>query len=187
MGRPMKNPPQTQEQMMAVMEQRKNNQLFSRNDAERSANEEAIGRIVQFASAGVQNVMLNKDRVRLDDTCRIQEITGEYLNTCAACGMTPSMTGLSMAIGCTLHAIDAHLRKYPDSESSAWFRYMKAVFAEILSQAMLSGKTVSIPSIFVLKACYNWKDDPGDDLTERSADDKADAKTIMEKYVDLPD
>jgi len=61
------------------------------------------------------------------------------------------------------------------------------VFADILSQTMLAGKSVAIPSIFVLKARYGWKDDPGVDMSEKNPTESVDAKTIMEKYSDLPE
>ena len=186
-GRRANNPPQTREQMLAVSKQKKAGMLYNQNEAEKSANEEAIGRIISFAQDGIANVIKTGGRVRLDDTQAVQAITWNYLDVCAETGMLPTLSGLSMAIGCTIHAIDDHMRRHPDSESTAWFRYMKTVFAEILSQAMLSGKTVSIPSIFVLKASYNWSDEPGEDIHEHDTGDKVDAKTIMEKYGDLPE
>ena len=187
-GRDPKYPPQTEEQIIAVGKQKAfGNKTYPSDEEERSANEEAIGRIVQFAFEGVQNVIANGGRIRLEDTEAIQAITYRYLDVCARSGMLPTMTGLAMAVGCTPAAMEDHRRRHPDSETSKWLRYMKDVFGEILAQSMLKGKTVAIPSIFALKAQYNWRDDPGDDLSERNGSDKVDPRTIMEKYSDLPE
>jgi len=187
-GQAPKYPPQTEEQMIAVGQKKKlQNNAYSHNESEKSANEEAIGRIVQFAFEGVQNVIENGGRIRLSDSEAVKAITYRYMDVCSRHGMLPTMTGLSMAIGCTLHSLEDHKRKHPDSETTAWLKYMKDVFAEILAQSMLAGKTVAIPSIFTLKAMYHWRDDPGLNLDDQERSDKVDAKTIMEKYSDLPD
>ena len=185
-GRRAKNPPATNEQIAERGNITKRNAGYvQKNSPDVSSNEEAINKIIRFAQEGIKNVINTGGRVRLDDTPTVQAITWNYLDVCSQNGMLPTLTGLSMAIGCTINAIDDHMRRHPDSESSAWFRYMKTVFAEILSQSMLSGKTVSIPSIFVLKASYNWRDDPREDVNDRDTSDKPDAKAIMEKYGDL--
>ncbi len=187
-GRPANNPPATNEQIAergAIA--KKTSSYVQKNSPDVSSNEEAINKIIHFAQEGIKNVIATGGRVRLDDTPTVQAITWNYLDVCSQNGMLPSLNGLSMAIGCTIHAIEDHMRRHPDSESTAWFKYMKTVFAEILSQAMLSGKTVSIPSIFVLKARYNWRDDQPEDIGDQDRKDKVDAKTIMEKYSDLPE
>ena len=187
-GRRPNNAPQTDEQIVATAKIRaRSNTTLARTEEARTANEESIGRIVQFASEGIQNVIQNGGRVRLDDAEAVKAITWHYLEVCSNNGMIPTMTGLSMAIGCTIHALNDHKRRHPDSETSAWLRYVKDIFAEILAQSMLNGKTVPIPSIFMLQAKYNWNDTPADDLDDNAETDKTDARTIMEKYSDLPE
>ena len=187
-GRKSKNSPATEEEIIAVGKQKAlQNPVYKGASLELSANEEAIGRIIGFAREGVENVIANGGKIRLDDAEAIKAITWRYLDICSKNGIPPSMTGLSMAIGCTIHALEDHKRRHPQSETTAWLNYIKDVFAEILSQTMLAGKSVAIPSIFVLKARYGWKDDPVDNLGEQKNTESVDAKTIMEKYSDLPE
>ena len=187
-GRRANNPPATNEQIVERGNRIKmNSRQIPKNTPDVSANEEAINRIVHFAQEGLKNVIANGGRVRLDDTPTVQAITWNYLDVCSQNGMIPTMTGLSMAIGCTINAVDDHMRRHPDSETTAWIRFVKNIFAEILAQSMLAGKTVPIPSIFVLKSRYNWRDDQPEDIGDQDRTDKMDAKTIMEKYGDLPE
>jgi len=187
-GRKAKNSPATEEQIVEVGRRKALvNPMYPSDPAELSANEEAIGRIISFAREGVENVIANGGKIRLDDTEAIKAITWRYLDICSRNGIPPSMTSFSMAIGCTIQAMNDYKRRHPQSETTAWLNYVKEVFADILSQTMLAGKSVAIPSIFVLKARYGWKDDPGVDMSEKNPTESVDAKTIMEKYSDLPE
>jgi len=182
-----KKKPMTNEQIMDMVQTKKMGQNVGKAAEWREANDAEISKILAMSLSGLYNVAEPQENISLNDTEAIKQITMRYMKACFSQSMIPSMTDIASSLGCTRAAIYFFMQQHPDHPSTAWFRHLSDVFGDVLAKAALSGATAGIPSIFVLKAKFGWREDADEMPRDDKSNDHMDADTIMDKYQDLPD
>ena len=154
-------------------------------DRDTSASEKVavtVGAITQ------QLIDFPAERISLRDANTVKATTYNYLKSCERIGIIPSKIGLSRALGISRTAIDAFVRRNPDSETGRFLSMAFDAFAEMLSANSLSGSVHPIVSIFLQKALYGFRDNSA--VIEQSELPEENSLTIEEieqRYADLPE
>ena len=127
-------------------------------------------------------------KIRLSDLTSVVTITKRYVSSCLRSGVIPSKSGLSRSLGFSRAGLNKFMAKNPESESTEYLQMVFDAFAEVLEMAALTGKTQPILSIFILKAVYNYSEQPEEiDVPYDPLDPKLTVEEILSKYGDLPD
>ena len=153
----------------------------------REQNDAEISKLIEISLAGLQNIAKGETHVTLSDTATVKWITLRYLEMCKEHSVIPSFVDLANAIGCTRQALYRFIKTHPDHPTTDWLLHLRDVFSDILAKSALNGATRDIPSIFVLKAKYGWREDADDMPQNDNTQEHLDADAIIEKYADLPD
>lgn len=177
--------PQTTQQMLITNEQHKPKKQSRREVIE--ANKDTISALVGSLADRLEAAERYDKRVNLRDTETVKDITLRYIRSCQISGVMPTMTGLSLAIGCSVEHMSRFMAKEPEQESAKWLRTVKQHFGDILGQASLDGAVAPIPAIFTLKANYGWRDDPEPEVQNNDGQEELSPDAIAAKWSDLPE
>lgn len=180
-----KSLPQTTHQMLVTNEQSKPKKYSRREIIE--ANKDTISALVGNLADRLEEAEKYDKRIDLRDTEAVKDITLRYIRSCQISGVMPTMTGLSLAIGCTVEHMSRFMAKNPDLDSAKWLRTVKQHFGDILGQASLDGAVAPIPAIFTLKANYGWRDDPEPEVQNNDGQEELTPDAIAAKWKDLPE
>ena len=182
-----KKPPMTEQQLATQADRRRSSNMIDKRAEAREQNDAELSKLIDISLAGLRNVASGEQGVALADTDTVKEITLKYMEMCRERSVIPSFTDLASAIGCTRQAFYAFIKAHPGHPTSNWLLHLRDVFSDILAKSALNGTTRDIPSIFVLKSKYGWREDVDDMPQNDNSQEQMDVETIMEKYKDLPD
>ena len=181
----MKSLPQTTQQMLVTNEASKPKKYSRREIIE--ANKDTISALVGNLADRLEEAEKYDRKIDLRDTEAVKDITLRYIRSCQISGVMPTMTGVSLALGCSAEHLSYFITHNPEQESAKWLRTVKQHFGDILGQASLDGAVAPIPAIFTLKANYGWKDDPEPEVQNNDGQEELTPDAIAAKYKDLPD
>ncbi len=186
--RPVKNPPMTDEQLATQADiKKKTTKMYSKANDWREVNDAELSKIIGISLTGLQNVADTQKHITLSDTEAVKDITMRYMQVCMEHSVIPSFVDVANAIGCTREAIYVFMKNHPDHETSKWFRHLRDVFSDVVAKCAMNGALAGIPTIFVLKSRFGWREDADDMPQKDVSKEHLDADTIVEKYQDLPD
>lgn len=162
MGRKPNNPPETLDEMTRAMLERKasrssESRLYSRSES-LAAVDGKISQIVANAAEDFSRSQQMAGKLSLSDTDRIAAQIQQFLQACAATATLPTVTGLCRSCGFSYEAVRKWLLQHPEHPTADLFQRFKELCADILQDGGLTGVTNSIVSIFLLKACHNFKE-----------------------------
>lgn len=184
-GRPVKNLPMTMEQMLVSNEERKPKKASRREVIE--ANKDTISALVGDLADRLEESEKYENRISLQDTEAVKDITLRYIRSCQISGVMPTMSGVALAIGIIPENMFRYMRLHKDSETTKWLQKCKTMFGDILGQASLDGAVAPIPAIFTLKANYGWRDDPEPEVQNNDGQEDLSPDAIAAKWQDLPE
>ena len=100
------------------------------------------------------------EKVPLNDDQRVQEVTLKYLRECSTLGVLPTVRGVAARLGVSRQALYDHNKRHPGSTFAKWLEDFSDLCGELTAQAAIEGVAAAVPSIFVLKSRYSWREAP---------------------------
>lgn len=190
---PAKLPPQAPGEMLKVEQDRRKNSKLYRAESAIFIDGEITDIVTETAT------QLEKARdmtpISLDQTERIQDITMEYVQACAAASTLPTMSGLGRALGLTRRSLYDCITRNSPRATANWLAIVKEAFAEMLEHGSLRNDLNSIVAIFLLKAHFGLHEGPTElvvsrgeqtDIADMTQEERQElAESIMQKYQDL--
>ena len=182
-----KKPPMTEQQLAVQADKRRSSSIMDKRSEMREQNDAELSKIIDISLAGLQNIAQGETHVTLSDTETVKWITLRYMEMCREHSVIPSFVDLANAIGCTRQNLYAFMKSHPGHPTTEWLRHLREVFSDILAKSALNGATRDIPSLFVLKCQFGWREDADDMPSNDNSQEHLNAEAIIEKYSDLPD
>ena len=182
-----KKPPMNKQQLATQADRRRSSSIMDKRSEMREQNDAELSKIIDISLAGLQNIAQGETHIALADTEAVKVITLQYLEMCREHSVIPSFVDLANAIGCTRQALYAFMKNHPGHPTTEWLQHLRDVFSDILAKSALNGATRDIPSLFVLKCQFGWREDADEVPKNDNSQEYLDAEAIMEKYADLPD
>lgn len=149
-------------------------------DAQRAA------RLVVSYDAARMREELRRGRkcVDLQDLAQVKERSMEFLAACEKAGRVPLWTGLvSRGFGLSRQYMLKWLNAHKGHETAEFLMALREAMADSLASAAISGSVSAIPSIFALKAVFDWKDAGEGDIQAVEVDgDELSAQDILRRY-----
>lgn len=169
------------DEMATEMSERETALFNTGTDAQRAA------RLVVSYDAARMREELRRGRqaVDLQDLQQVKERSVEFLAACEKAGRVPLWTGLvSRGFGLSRQYVHKWLNKHEGHETAEFLMALREAMADSLASAAISGSVAAIPSIFALKAVFDWKDAGENDLHDVGADDgdALDLRQILARY-----
>ena len=150
-------------------------------------NREIISGIVDGMKIQMEAATDPARRFPLTDEKRLNSVTKAYLEACASAGALPTVTGLAAACGRTRDS----LYKFADTHEDfrEWLENFSSMAGEAMGAAAIHGATAAIPSIFILKSRFGFKDVVSvEQVQPKSAlGSTVDPDTIAARYAELPE
>ena len=189
---PAKRTPQDTGQMLEVEQERRGNSKLYKAESALFVDGQITDLVTQTAdeleAAG------NMEPISLTDTDRVRAISMQYVRSCAEASTLPSISGLARALGLTRRAVYDCLDRGSPKDAARWFTLCRDAFSEMLETGSLRNSTNTITSIFLLKACYGYKEQPSEVVISQGSKSPYDGMTsdeaaaaIMQKYQDMVD
>lgn len=169
------------DEMAAELNERETALFNTGTDAQRAA------RLVVSYDAARMREELRRGRqaVDLQNIDQVKERSVEFLAACEKAGRVPLWTGLvSRGFGLSRQYVHKWLNKHEGHETAEFLLALREAMADSLASAAISGSVAAIPSIFALKAVFDWKDAGENDLHDVGADDgdALDLRQILARY-----
>lgn len=108
---------------------------------------EAISQIVASQTALMEKRSV---RINLNDLSDVRQAVKQYTDTCAECGVLPTMEGLAAILGHSRQNFYKYLRNHPDTETASFLDSLRTAWAAMRIAAADRGAASESISIFVL-------------------------------------
>lgn len=135
----------------------------------------------------------NGEKIPLNDDQRVQEVTLLYLRECSDLGVLPTVRGVAARLGVSRQGLYDFSKRHPGGTFAKWLEDFSDLCGELTAQAAIEGAAAPVPSIFVLKSRYGWREAPAQveigRLNQFNGDGRnADeiAAEVARKYAELP-
>lgn len=185
MPRHSKTQPQTKEEMIEVLEKKRETKVYKNT---RNAGNSRTENITELLNGAIKEfeASTHKERITLSDTESVKEQTFEYLGVCAEQGVLPDMQGLALSLGHTARNIYAYKKSKPESDTAIFLEMCGDLFSSLISAAANNGDINNIFAIFTQKAQHGWKETteiiltPNNPLGDVKSEDEL--KRLADKY-----
>ena len=184
-----KNPPMTPEQIAALAEPTES-RVYAGKGQTAEVNRQLICAVVADMAMEMKQAADESRRFPLSDLSSVERIAMLYVEACANKGSLPSVSGLAAALGRTRTA----LYKYADGHKifADFLSDFSDRCGEVAAQAAIVGATQAIPTIFLLKSRFGFREAPAQleigqlNGSVTGADTQEAAVEIATRYSALP-
>lgn len=156
------------------------------------ANMARVSALVGVAAADMERATTG-ERIPLDDIDIVKTVGTAYLRECADTGVLPTVRGCAARLGYTRQNLYYHAKEHPNGTLAKWLEDFSDVCGEITMSAAMEGVVAPVPSIFVAKSRYGFREAPAqlevgriNPLTGTDGEPGDLAEAIAAKYADLP-
>ena len=181
-----KNPPMTAEQI-SILAEPTESRMYQGKGQTAEVNRQLVCAIVGDMAVEMEQAADESRRFPLSDLQSVERIARQYVVACANKGSLPSVSGLAAALGRTRTAV----YKYAN-EHQAFADFLTDFSdrcGEAAAQAAIVGATQAVPTIFLLKSRFGFREAPTQLEIGQLRNDLCgteEAAVIAEKYLELP-
>ena len=184
---PKRKQMQTYGEMLSENEEHRGNRLYKAESSEFVDGQ--LRELVGMSARELAEIADQREPINIADVATLKERTILYVRACSDTSAVPTFSGLARSVGVSTEALNDHMRRHPNSDSTEWLKIVHDSFADTLATAALRNMTNSIVSIFSLKSRSGWRDNLGVELLTPDTSlisSAVDAATIAARYTELP-